>query len=414
MTMAQASFFWIYAVVVAIWPIRLLVLVIVLRRQTILTPRSHRYDQPEPPLVSAILPAKDEEANLADCLRSVSQQTYANLEIVVVDDRSTDRTGEIARLVAQDDPRIQVLTIDYLPRGWTGKTHALDRAVRSSRGQWLLFLDADTYHEPESLDIMMEFARSEKAALVSLLPELQCETFWESVVQPMGAITLMQSFPLDAVHSSRSPLAFANGQYILIERGAYEAAGGHRAVSDRFVEDIAIAGRVKALGLPIRVALAKRLVRCRMYSSCGQLVRGWSRIFYDALDRDSWRLLGKLLDPVIFCQTGHIALLAALILLATGGHNAVAACLAALSVVHHMLMYIVFRKVYQLSVPRSRFVWSYPLANLLVVWILLRSLRMCLTGQVTWRGTEYGAAANTRSATSAQDCAPVDHRASSE
>ena len=104
-------------------------------------------------------------------------------------------------------------------------------------------------------------------------------------MQPVAAITLMQSFPLHTVNNDRSPLAFANGQYILIERMAYEAAGGHHAVRDRFVEDIAIAERVKALGLPIRVALAREIVTCRMYASFGQVVRGWSRILYDALGR---------------------------------------------------------------------------------------------------------------------------------
>ena len=91
---------------------------------------------------------------------------------------------------------------------------------------------------------------------MSLLPELECKTFWEKVVQPLAAITLMQSFPLHVVNNDQSRLAFANGQYILIERSAYEAAGGHRAVRDRFVEDIGMAENVKSLGLPIRVALS--------------------------------------------------------------------------------------------------------------------------------------------------------------
>ena len=125
------------------------------------------------------------------------------------------------------------------------------------------------------------------------------------MVQPVAAITLMQSFPLHTVNNDRSPLAFANGQYILIRRTAYDAIGGHEGVRDRFVEDIAIAKRVKRLGLPIRVALAQGIVSCRMYASFGQVVRGWSRIFYDALERSPWRVTLKLLDPIIFCQTGH-------------------------------------------------------------------------------------------------------------
>jgi glycosyltransferase involved in cell wall biosynthesis len=390
MTGAQVAILAVYAVIVGIWPIRLLVLEIILRRQEVLSAESPTYNRPEAPLVSAIIPAKDEEANLAECLLSVSRQTYPNLEIFVVDDRSVDRTGEIARGIAAADPRIRVLGIDHLPSGWTGKTHALHHAFSFARGQWLLFLDADTLHAPASLSIMMEFARAHQAALVSLLPELRCETFWEQVVQPLGAITLMQSFPLHAVHEARSRLAFANGQYILVERSAYTAAGRHEAVRDRFVEDIALAQRIKDLGMRIRVALVEGIVSCRMYASLGQLMRGWSRILYGALGRNTWRLAAKLLDPLVFCQSGHVALLAGLILLAAGWSRRFALALVALSVVHHALMFALFRRVYRKSVGDSRYTAWFPIANLVVDLILLRSIAMCLTGHVTWRGTEYG------------------------
>ena len=208
-------------------------------------------------------------------------------------------------------------------------------------------------------------------------------------MQPLAAITLMQSFPLHVVNDDRSPLAFANGQYILIERGAYEAAGGHRAVRGRFVEDIGIAKRVKALGLPIRVALVRGLVLCRMYSSFRQLVRGWSRILYDALGRKTWRLLLKLLDPIIFCQSGHVALVAALILLALGRAEAFAGWLLVLALLHHGLMCLLFLRVYTFSVPGTRYFFWYPLGNLVVDLILVRAIQMCLTGRVSWRGTAY-------------------------
>jgi hypothetical protein len=208
-------------------------------------------------------------------------------------------------------------------------------------------------------------------------------------VQPLGAIVLMQSFPLHRVNDDRSPLAFANGQYILIQRTAYDAAGGHGAVRDRFVEDIAIAGRVKALGLPIRVALVQDIVSCRMYAALDQLVRGWSRILYDALGRNPWRLLARLLDPLVFCQTGHLALIASLVLLALGSQGTFALGLVILSVFHHAWMYLVLRRVYNLSVPGSRHVVWYPVANVIIAWILLRAIGMCRTGKVTWRGTPY-------------------------
>ena len=310
MTPAQTTILLIYGAIVAIWPIRYLVLKYILSKTQFLSPGSPTLEAADPPLVSAIIPAKDEEATLADCLASVCRQAYPRLEILVIDDRSVDRTRQIASEFANRDARLRVLSNDHLPPGWTGKTYVLQQAADQARGQWLWFLDADTVHAPEFLGVMLEYARAQQAALVSLLPELRCETFWEQVVQPLGGIVLMQSFPLHRVNDDRSKLAFANGQSILVERKAYDAAGGHSAVRDRFVEDIGMACKVKALGLPIRTVLVRNLVTCRMYASLGQLIRGWSRILYDALDRKAWRLAGRLLDPIIFCQSGHVALLA--------------------------------------------------------------------------------------------------------
>ncbi len=390
MTSTQTWLLWLYAAAVALWPIRYLVIVWAERRLDILTPGSPRFAQPDPPLITAIIPAKDEEQSLPDCLRSVCAQDYPNLEILVVDDRSGDATPVIARQFAEADARVRVITIENLPDGWTGKTHALQVAADSARGEWFWFLDADTRHEPANLSIVMEYARNQNAALASLLPELRCETFWESVVQPLAGIVLIQAFPLFWVNDDRKTLAFANGQYILIRREAYYAAGGHRAVRDRFVEDIGMAKKVKSLGLPIRVAIAHGLGSTRMYASLGQLVRGWSRILYDAFGRNPWRLFGTVLDPLIFSQSGHVALIAALVMLAIGTPGPFPLWLLGLSVVHHVLNYVVLRRLYHLSVPTSRHVAWFPLANLVMDWVLFRSIKMCFTGNVTWRGTSYG------------------------
>jgi hypothetical protein len=393
MTSGQRLLLALYAAIVAAWPIRHLVVTWIVRRFDRLTRRSPVFCLPDPPLVSAIIPAKDEEETIAECLATVRAQTYANIEILVVDDRSIDRTAEIVRAAVAADSRVRLLENDRLPPGWTGKTHALHTAAAEARGEWFWFLDADTRHAPESLAIVLEYARSNRAALASLLPEMRCETFWERITQPLMGIVLMRSFPLALVNRDDSAVAFANGQYILVRRDAYEAAGGHSAVRDRFVEDIALAGRVKALGQPIRTAIGVDIGSTRMYASLPQLVRGWSRILYDAFGRRAAPLVGKIVEPLVFSQSFVVALGAAAILAATGQGGPLAAWLTALAAVHILLQVSVLYRMYALSAPATAWaaLW-YPLAGIVSDWILIKSIGMCLTGRVTWRGTVYGPA----------------------
>jgi chlorobactene glucosyltransferase len=390
MTPTQRLILEIYAGLIAIWPIRHLVLAWVLPKLDYLNPRSPRFEQLDPPLVSAIIPAKDEQDTLADCLDTVRRQSYPNLEILVVDDRSTDRTAEIARGIAEADPRVHLVSIEDLPTGWTGKTHALHVASRQAKGEWFWFVDADTRHEPDSLSIVLEYARSHDASLASLLPEMRCESFWESVAQPLLGIVLIQNYPLFWANDPTKKLAFANGQYILIRRDAYLACGGHEGVRDKFVEDIHLARAVKALGLSSRTAIAHGIGSTRMYTSLPRFVRGWSRILYDALDRNPYALLLQGLDPLFFSQTAHVALVASLAMLALGRPaGPFPTWLLALSVAHHLLAYTCLRRLYVLSVPGTRHVAWYPLAGLVLDVVLFRAIRMCLTGRVTWRGTAY-------------------------
>ena len=396
MTPTQRLVLEIYAALIAIWPIRHLVLAWALPKLDYLGPRSPRFEQPDPPLVSAIIPAKDEEATLADCLATVVAQSYPNLEVLIVDDRSTDRTPEIARSIARSDPRVRLISIEDLPPGWTGKTHALHVAAGLAGGEWFWFVDSDTRHEPDSLSIVLEYARSHGAAMASLLPEMRCESFWESVAQPLLGIVLIQSYPLFWANDPKKSLAFANGQYILIRRDAYHEAGGHEGVRDKFVEDIYLARAVKGIGLSARTAIAHGIGSTRMYTSLPQFIRGWSRILYDALGRNPWKLLLQGLDPLFFSQTAHVALVASLAMLALGRPpGPFPAWLLGLSVAHHLLAYTCLRRLYVLSVPRTRYVAWYPLAGLVLDVILIRAIRMCLTGKVTWRGTAYKEGATT-------------------
>jgi cellulose synthase/poly-beta-1,6-N-acetylglucosamine synthase-like glycosyltransferase len=393
MTTVEGALLGVYAYVVGWWVVRYGMVALALRWLDSLTLRSPRYDQPDPPLVSAIIPARNEERELAGCLASVQAQSYPNLEILVVDDRSTDRTGAIARAMAAEDGRVRALSVASLPEGWTGKSHALHVAAAQARGEWLWFLDADTRHEPASLAIVLEYARAHGAALASLLPEMRCVSFWERAVQPLMGVVLMRSFPLFLVNRDGFPLAFANGQFILIRRSAYDAVGGHAAVRDRFVEDIHLARRVKALGLPIRVAIGVGISSTRMYSSLPELIRGWSRILYDAVGRRALPLLWKIVEPLIFTQTVFAASALAVVLLALGRRDAYSLGLLGLALLHLVLQYAVMVRFYRLQSPKlARATLWYPLAVFVSDWILLQALRMCWTGRVRWRGTEYGPA----------------------
>ncbi len=160
MSGTQTTLLWIYAGIIAIWPIRLIVLTMILRRQEFLTLQSPRYDQPEPPLISAILPAKDEEVNLADCLASVCRQSYPNLEIMVVDDRSIDRNWG-NRSPIRGGGSSHPCAHDRSSPGRMDWQDACSGPGRyAARGEWLWFLDADTLHAPEGLAILMEYART--------------------------------------------------------------------------------------------------------------------------------------------------------------------------------------------------------------------------------------------------------------
>lgn len=392
MTQTQKLILGFYAAIVIAWPIRHLVVTIFFSRLDVLNLRSPRFAGIDRPRVTALIPARDEEDALPACLESVRNQTYENLEILIVDDRSTDATPEIARLASEADPRVKVLTLTEVPSGWTGKTHALHVAAPEATGDWLWFLDADTRHHPECLSIVMEYARSQNAALASLLPEMRCESFWEKVVTPLAGIVLMRSYPTFVANDDRKKLAFANGQFLLIERSTYDAIGGHEAVRDRFVEDIAIARRVKAMGRAAKTAVAPEISSTRMYTSLSSLIRGWSRILYDAHDRKALPLVGKIVEPLIFSQSGDVALLVALGLLAFGNTGAFVWWLLGLSLLHQILKQSLLYRMYHLNSPRTAiFALFYPLAGLVSVVIVLRSLWMVLTGRVTWRGTEYSA-----------------------
>jgi chlorobactene glucosyltransferase len=259
------------------------VLLIVVRRYAIRAPRLWNYAPlSEGPSLSVIIPARNEAANIERCVRSVLQAAYQPLEVIVVDDRSSDGTAGIAEWIAaapEARGRLRVIRGADLPDGWFGKPWALVQGYRVATGDLLLFADADTWLDPDLIPRAVTALRNEHVDLVSVLPRQEMGSFWERLVQPHVFFAL-QARVGDLRRVNRTHVvwnAIANGQFILTNRVAYEAIGTHAAVKDTVAEDVALAQVYAARGRDIFLLHAEEFMRTRMYRSLGEIVEGWSK-----------------------------------------------------------------------------------------------------------------------------------------
>lgn len=234
------------------------------------------------PLVSIIIPARNESRNIERCARSVLGAAYPDFEVVVVDDHSTDGTGEIARAIAREDSRLRVIEAPALPQGWFGKQWACATGARDARGELLIFTDADTRHSPDLLPRAVNGLRARDADLLSVAGKQEMHSFWERIIQPqMFALLLVRYGGSEHVSRTRRPVdAIANGQFILVRRDSYDAIGGHASVRDRVAEDMAMAQAFVAARRRIALFVANDQLSTHMYASLAELIAGWGKNIY--------------------------------------------------------------------------------------------------------------------------------------
>ena len=232
------------------------------------------------PLVSIVVPCRNEERNVAPCLASLLAQRYPHLELIAVDDESRDATAAEIAEFASRDARVTALAGRPLPPGWTGKNHAIHQAMGCARGEWLLFTDADTRHHPDALTRAVGEAVRQGYDLLSLVSRQEYITFWEKVLHPVVLGFLGWRFSIKDINDEAHPAAAANGQYILVRRGPYEKVGGHERIKGTLVEDVELARSFKGAGYRICVAMAMELFVTRMYASLSEMWEGWSKNFF--------------------------------------------------------------------------------------------------------------------------------------
>lgn len=231
--------------------------------------------------VSVIIPARNESTTIETVVRSVLASTYRPLELLVVDDRSTDDTAATVERLAREDPRVRLVRGEPLPPGWYGKPWACLQGYRAAGGELLLFTDADTRHEPELLARSVGALTAERADLVTIVPRQLCVTFWERIVMPQIWLLLAFRYHPSVVNRARSERdVIANGQFILVPRRSYEAVGTHQVVRGEVAEDLALAQAFHRAGRTLHFAFAEPFMETRMYRSLGELVEGWSKNMY--------------------------------------------------------------------------------------------------------------------------------------
>ena len=339
----------------------------------------------EYPPVSVCVPARNEERDLGACLASILRQDYPDFEVIVVDDQSTDGTAEVIRSFAAGEDRLVPLSGEPLPGGWVGKTYALHRAFERSRGEYLLFTDADLVFAPNALRTAVYHARNKNLDVMTWMPATRFGSFWERAVQPVvfGFIAALTRF--EKVNSADSESAMGFGAFLFFKREAYVRIDGHRGVKGEILEDVMLARRAKKTGCRLWVADAKPLFFIRMYHSLEEIWAGWRKNMFIALRNSVPRTLGHICSVVGFAAAPYAV---ALVSLAGGAPLPVAGLsLAAVGLV----VITGFGLCDEIGLAR-RYSFLFPLGALVFAAILMSSMIRVLRGGGTlWRGRTYGA-----------------------
>lgn len=325
--------------------------------------------------VSALIPARNEEANIAACIESILAQGPIVSEVIVYDDHSTDRTAAVVADCGATDPRVRLAETSHLPEGWCGKNFACDRLAAASSGDWLLFVDADTRLMPGAAESLVREMTARRLGMLSLWPGLEMASFWEKTLMPLLNFTVFSIFPAPFSLLFYWPsLAIAHGACIMFSAGSYRRIGGHDAVRDQIFEDVRLAQLWRAKGARGLCLDGQLDARVRMYSSFGEIWRGFQKNFFPAFRNEIsfWAFMAF-----------HIFFFLSPFLMATArpSKQALAACATVL--LTRIVLALKFRHP----------LWSillHPLAEAVLIAIGLSSWWRCKSGQgVSWKGREY-------------------------
>jgi len=342
------------------------------------------------PLVSVILPARNEAPNISRCIKSILATTYPNLELIVVDDSSTDGTAQIAREAAAGDARVRVVTCPPLPEGWFGKQWACATGAKVARGSVLQFTDADTIHAPDLVPRSINAMRERRAQLFSVAGRQEFGGFWERVIQPqIFTILSMRYGGTESITQATSVSnKIANGQCIFVTHDSYNSIGGHSSVRTSVAEDLMLAQKFFAARKRVVLIMGVNQLSTRMYQSLREIIRGWRKnVFAGGLDSVPFGKVGRTFFPLVLLLPPLMELLPplALALVAAGLPASSTLILwAAISCAATLLWWIA---VYVTVGENPLYALAYPLGALVLLYIFVTAV---LRGRrVSWKGRTY-------------------------
>lgn len=340
-------------------------------------------DQPLPKL-SIFVSAKDEEANIEKCLTGLLAQDYPDFELLAINDRSDDRTGPIIDEIAARDSRVRPVHINELPPGWFGKGHAMHTAVQQATGDYFFFTDADcSFQSNKLLAAAVRFSQQKDVEFLSVLPALEAVGFWEKIVQPVASGVTLYWTPPHRVNDPKSRIAYANGAFMLMQRGAYEQMGGHEAIREHLNEDIYFSREAKKKGVKLRIVRSPGMFSVRMYDGFKQLWRGWARNFFGVFGTYP-KLIASVLMLTLASLSPYVTAVAGLLI---GSHDAkLAAAAAGIAI---LAQQSVLLRYYPLSGIAAPFATTYPLGAALCLGMTFDALTRVGGRKFDWRGTKY-------------------------
>jgi len=343
-----------------------------------------------PPLVSVIVPARNEAHNIARCVSSILSTTYPNLELIVVDDNSTDGTADAARAAAAGDARMRVVVCPPLPDGWFGKQWACTTGAKVAHGSVLQFTDADTIHGADLVTRSMNAMRRARAQLFSVAGHQELGGFWEKVIQPQVFTILAARYggTESITQSTRVANKIANGQCIFVTHDSYNSIGGHASVRTSVAEDLMLAQKFFAARKRVVLMLGLNQLSTRMYASLREIVSGWRKnVFAGGLDSVPFGRIGRTMFPLFLLMPPLMELLPPLTLALSVVEHTTGSTLfvwAAISTAATLTWWVV---VYVTARENPIYALAYPLGALMLLYIFLSAV---IRGRrVSWKGRTY-------------------------